>query len=129
MEAITPARLAVRGLIEPLAVRGLLTGGLRVHELQTPEEGDRPGVDGVAALPVLHLGPLLVHHRASVADDLPAHAVAHRGRQQLRGLELLDGRERLSLPAAARLVVGREGEEDDEAGEDGEAAREHAEHP
>jgi hypothetical protein len=52
-----------------------------------------------------------VHDGAPVADELPDQAIVHRGRQELRGLELLDQRERLSLPAGARLVVGREGEE------------------
>ena len=51
------------------------------------------------------------------------------GRQELRGLELLHDGERFGFPAAARLVVGREGQEDDEAGEDRKPTGEHAEHP
>ena len=129
VEPIVPAVLAVRSLVEVLPIRGLLGGGLRVRRPQRLEEGGAPGVDRVAALPRHHLRPLLVHDRARVADQLARQPVAHRGWEQLRGLELLDHGDRLGLRAAARLVVGREGEEDDEAGEDREAAGEHAEHP
>jgi choline dehydrogenase-like flavoprotein len=60
------------------AARGLGLAASSVH--RAPEHRDRPGVDRVAALPVLHLRPLLVHDRACVADELPGHAVVYRGR-------------------------------------------------
>ena len=50
-------------------------------------------------------------------------------RHQLRRLVLLDHIGRLALRAAQGRVVGREGEVDDEAEQDGEARREHAEDP
>ena len=55
-------------------------------------------------------------------------AGAHRRRQELGGLELLDDGQRLRLAARPRLIVRREGQEDDEAREDREAAGQDAEH-
>jgi hypothetical protein len=129
VEAVAPALLAIRGLVEPLGVRGLLAGAGRVHEPQGPEERYGPRVDRVAALSILHSRPLLVHDRARVADDLPRQAIAHTIRQKLCGLELLHHGERFGFPATARLVVALKGEKDDEAGEDRKTTRQHAEHP
>jgi hypothetical protein len=70
-----------------------------------------------------------MHDCARVADEAACQRGVDRRRQQLRGLELLYDGERLSFRASARLVVSREGQEDDEAGKDREGAREHAEHP
>ena len=83
----------------------------------------------VAALGArLHLVPLHGGDAPAVADELARQLRAEVGREELRGLDLLHEHERLRLGARARLVVAREGEEDDEAEQDGEARREDAEH-
>ena len=64
----------------------------------------------------------------AVADQLTRQPIADRRGQEQRRFVLLDDGERLRFRAAARLVIGREGEEDHEAGEDREAGREHAEY-
>ena len=104
----------------PLRLEG--SNGCSVRKSASPH-----GIDRVARVPRLHLGPLAVNDRAPVADDLTAQALAHARREELRGLELLHHRQRLALGAASRLVVAREGEEDDEPGEDREPGRQHAE--
>ena len=65
-----------------------------------------------------------MHDRAPVADQLAGQLAADGGREELRGLHLLRDHERLGLGPAARLVVAREREEDDEPEQDGEAGRE-----
>ena len=75
------------------------------------------------------LRPLVVDDVAPVADELAGEQRRGRLRHQLRRLVLLDHVGRLALRAAQGRVVGREGEVDDEAEQDGEARREHAEDP
>src|SRR4051812_43895415 len=105
MQAIASRLLPVRGLIEPLAVGGLLRGGLRIRELEAAEQGDAPRIERVAGLARLQLRPRLEDDGAPVANEFAAHALAHRRRHELRCLELLDDGECLCFGTAARLVV------------------------
>ena len=116
-------------LLEPLVVGRLLGGRGRLDRLNAPEEGEPPRADRVARAPVLHPWPLLVDDVPAVAFELAAQSGARARRKELRRLVLLHDRERLGLGAAPRLVVAREGEEDDEPREDREPGREDAEHP
>ena len=63
-----------------------------------------------------------------VTDELAGQGARRRRREELCGLDLLEDRERLGVGSRARRVVGREGEEHDEAEQNGEARSEHAEH-
>src|SRR5215217_3291758 len=101
-----------------LGLVGLVTFRLR-------NSATAQGFNGVPALALLHLRPLSAYDRAAVADELAGQAAVNRRREKLSGFELLDHRERLGLATAARLVVAREREEDDEPGENRESAREH----
>src|SRR5262245_3023113 len=65
---------------------------------------------------------------ACVAPELTSESARRRWWEELRRLELLRDRDRLGVGTRQRLVVAREGEEDDEPGEDREARGEHAEH-
>ena len=123
------AVLAVRALVEPLRVRRLLGGGLRLDGLQGAERGDAPRIDRVAEGARLHLRPLLVDHRPRVADELAREGGARGGREELRRLELLRDDLRLRLGAAPRRVEALEREEHDEPEQHGEPGREHAEDP
>jgi hypothetical protein len=89
VESIAPALVTLGGLIEPLPepASSLASLGLASFKLR-----NRATDQGLIVSPLVS------------GDRSP-------GRQELRGLELLYQRERLSLPAGARLVVGREGEE------------------
>ena len=62
--------------------------------------------------------------RAGVADQLAGQLGGDRVGEQLRGLHLLGDHERLGLRSGPRLVVTREGEEDDEPEQHGEPGRE-----
>ena len=77
----------------------------------------------------MHPRPLLVDHRARVADEVTGEPRSHRDRQELRGLELLHHGPRLCFGAAARRVEALEGEEDDESDQYGEAGGKDAEDP
>ena len=127
VDPVVARGLPRRGLLEPLVVRGLLRSRLGIDRLERPEEQDAPGVDRVARGPRLHAGPFLLDHRPRVADELAGELGRRLLGKQLRRLELLCHDDRLGLGAAARHVVVREREEDDEAEEDGEAGGEHAE--
>ena len=127
---ITPTAPWIRSLraasrsdvcVEPLAVRGLLGGRLRLVRLERAEQRDAPRVDLVAQRAVLHPRPRLVDDVARVADELARQLVADPGRQELGRLDLLRERERLGLRARPRRVVARECEEDDEPEQDGES--------
>ena len=127
VDPVASCLLAVGGLVEPLAVRRLLGRRPRLDRVQGAEEREAPRVDRAARAAGLHLGPLPVDDVAAVAEELAAEARADALREELRRLELLDDGQRLSLAAGPRLVVAREGQEHDEAGEDREPGREHAE--
>ena len=92
-----------------------------------PEEPDAPRVDRVALRPGLHPVPLVDHHGPAVADQLSRELGSDSGGEELRGLDLLRDDEGLRLGAGARLVVAREGEEDDEPEQYGEPGRQDAE--
>jgi hypothetical protein len=128
VRAVLARVLAVGALVEPLRVRRLLRRGARLDRLHGPEHRNSPGVDRVPTRSGPHGGPLDVHDVARVADQLAGQRLSHDRRHELRRLELLDDDLRLRLRAAPGGVVALEGEEDDEADQDREARREHAEH-
>src|SRR3954447_9857442 len=70
-----------------------------------------------------------MYDRPAVADEVAVEPAAYSRRQELRRLELLDNGKRLRLSPAPRIVVAREGEEDDESSEDRETAGQYAENP
>src|SRR4051795_11292999 len=113
--------LPIGHAIQVLVVGGLLDDGPRVHALEGAEDRAAPDIEALELLPRLHPRPLLVDDRAGVADELPAELAAHGDRHELRRLVLLDDEARLRLGAGARLVVAREGEEDDEPEQHGES--------
>ena len=76
---------------------------------------------------LLHPGPFVERDVAAVADDVAGETLFLALGQELRGLEELPRQERLGVGAALGLVVAREGEDDDQAEQDREARREHAE--
>ena len=121
-------RLAVRALVEPLAVRGLPRRGAELRRLDRLEHLDAPRVDAVTERSIYGLRPLDVHDRAAVADQLARKASGYWRPEAFGRLDLLREHERLRLGAGARLVVAREREKDDEAEQHREAGREHAEH-
>ena len=127
VDPVAPRLFAIGGLIEPLGERGLLGSGLWVSCLQRPEQRDAPRIERFPGGAGLHFWPLLVHDRARVAHELTRDALADRGGKELSGLELLDDDKGFALSPVARLIVGREGEEDDEAREDRIAGGQHSE--
>ena len=80
-------------------------------------------------MPDSHRRPLLVDHRARVADEITGEPRSHGDRQELCGLELLHHGPCLGLGAAARRVEALEREEDDEADQHREAGRKDAKDP
>ena len=127
MDAVEARLLARRGLLEPLVVRGLFARALRLHRLQRPEELGAPRVEVVAERPIAHPRPLVADDGSGVADRLTRQLGGRGLGEELRRLDLLHDDLRLRLGAAARLVVAREGEEDDEAEQHGEPGGEDAE--
>ena len=127
VDAIPPRFLAIRRLIQPLRECRLLGECRRLGGSDRAEQRDAPRVDRVAELARLHERPLLLDDRSAVARELAREPIPRRGREELRGLVLLDDEERFGLGSGSRLVVGGEGQEDHEAGEDREAAGEDAE--
>ena len=127
VHAVDPGLLAVGGLVQPPVVRRLLGVAAGREVLEGLEHLHAPRVHGLADRAVGHGGPLRVHHRACVADELAAERVRGGLREVLRGLELLRDDRRLGLRAGACLVVGVERQEDDEAEEHREARGQDAE--
>ena len=76
---------------------------------------------------VLHRGPLAVDDVAGVADEFGGELRPHGLVEELGGLVLLGDELGLGGCAGAGFVVAGEGEEDDEAEDDGEAGGEDAE--
>ena len=128
VDPVLPGLLAGRCLLEPLVVGGLLARAGRLDALQRAEHRHSPGIEGIAQSAGLHPLPLAVHDVPAVADELARQLAAGGAGEELGGLDLLRHHERLGLGAGARLVVAREGEEDDEAEQNREAGRQHAEH-
>ena len=121
--------LAVGRVVEPLVEGGLLHRRLGLELTQSLEELDAPGVDIAHGVPGLRLRPLDVDDGPAIADELAAQLCGHGRREELCGLDLTPEGKGLLLRAHARLVVAREREEDDEAGQHGKARRQYAEHP
>ena len=124
-----PRLLARRGLVEPLVVGGLLRVRPRPHLPEAQVQLDAPRVQRVTLRALTRPVPLAVYDRAPVADELARQLSRDRLGQELGVLDLLDEDQRLLLGARPRLVIAREGEEDDEAQEHREARRQHAEDP
>jgi hypothetical protein len=80
VDASLAGLLAVRGLIEPLAVCRLLLRGAEIDVLQCVEHGGSPWVDVLAERAVLHAAPLVVDDRSGVTHQLPGELGADLGR-------------------------------------------------
>ena len=108
---------------EALAARGL-----GFDRLEDSEHRGTPRVHVVTERAVFEAVPLRTGDVAGVADEGRSQLVASRRVEVLGRLHLLDDRGRLCFGPRARLVVAREGQEDDEAEQDGEPGRQHPEH-
>ena len=120
MDAVDPRLLAVGGLAHPPVVGGLRRRRAGVDRRDRRKHLDPPGVDLVTQGPVLEGVPLGPDHRTCVAGQLTGELGTGAG-QELRRLDLLRHDGRLGLGTRARLVIGRERQEDDEAEQHGEA--------
>ena len=127
VDPVAARLLTGRRLVEPLVVRRLLAGGARLDAADRAEQLQGPRVRSVADGAVLHARPLDADDGAPVADELAGQRRRHGRRELLRVLDLLHEDERLGLRSRPGLVVALEGQEDDEAEQDGEAGGEDAE--
>jgi hypothetical protein len=91
----------IGGLIEPLPVGGFLDRRGELDALHRAVEGDAPRVDVFAEGAASIRSLFAVDDRAVWQTELPGERWADSPGQGLRGLDLLDDRERLGLGAAA----------------------------
>ena len=129
VDPVDPRLLAIGVLVHPPVVRRLLGRRLRVGGLHGAEHLGSPRVDLRVERAVSHGIPLGPDDRARVAHQLPLELGRGVGGQELGGLDLLGDDRGLGLGTRPRLVVGAEGQEDDEAEEHREPGGQHPEHP